>query len=248
MNKKLIALAMLCYLLEQQKTIELCDPSTPALGFKHCGKYPYQFDTIDEVNAVCLPDTPSVVLTAIEQNGKAYVRLTFGSDAQLLPIATNAVEAAALKRYMHYVNREVDDVRGYLQSVYRVLFNDVPRKQVASIQDYRIDVAEFLLSWTFGEWDIEVDLNHLIGPTAIEVFYDYRAAQNLLVITENYGQFESTHYVDLLLHSTAMGELKARAIAGVIHLSKRHFLNNVTQLPIKVKSKRFDKELVLTLK
>lgn len=247
--KKLIALSMLCSLLNGQRTFTMRDRSQAALGYDHPAQFPYEFDSVAAVNALELAGTPECVVSQIVKDKRKLFLVQFGSDEQVYPkVTAELIESMALKRYTHYVEARVDDVREFLQSVYRLLFNATPRKKIDGVRDYLINTVDFTLQWTLGEWSIETDLNHLIGATVEHVHYDYRSEDYLLVVTECYGQFETVHYVDLLLHSTPLAELRRWSENGVVHLSKKQLLVNTTQLPIVVKQKGIEKVLSITIR
>lgn len=247
--KKLIALSMLCSLLNGQRTFTMRDRTQAALGYDHPPEFPYEFETIAAVNALALAETPECVVSEVVRNKRKLFSVVFGQDEQVYPkLTTELIESMALKRYTYYVEQRVDDVREFLQAVYRLLFNGTPRKKIDGVHDYLINTVDFTLQWTLGEWAIETDLNHLVGATVEHVHYDYRSEDYLLVITECYGQFETVHYVDLLLHSTPLAELRRQTQDGVMHLSKRQLLANTTQLPITVKQKGIEKVLSITIR
>lgn len=243
-SKKLIALSMLCYALTGHRKIKWLGNEQ----FENDGRYPFWFHSLDEVNGVALSGTPECRLEEVLHEGALRIRIEFNGGSHFLPknvSMADAIESAALKRYSHFAESNVRNVREYLQNVYRYLFNAVSRKGISGISDYEIDESQSLLKWKLGDFIVEADLNILIGPTAIEIYYNFDPAQYLLIVVENYGQFDTTHYFDLLLHSTSLSEL--RQSGGVLHLTKKQLLSNVTQLPITFMPKFIEKELSITI-
>jgi len=252
-SKKLIALSMLCYLLDGSSTVELIDNQEPSLGFKEPGLYPFQFDDVDAVNRVPLPNTPHIHWVRQPKEAGDSLKITFAKDTQFrtwvdgLTASPEFIEAMALKRYSHYLKiRLGGELRGHIQAIYRVLFNALPRKHGIQVSDCKVDLTRYLLTWQLGDWSVEADLNVIVGATVESVEYDYLPAQHLVVVHEHYGAFTTTHYIDLLLHSTPMRELRKRATTEKLHLDKDTFLNNITMLPISVKP--LDGGRILSLK
>lgn len=253
-SKKLIALSMLCYLLDGQSEITFVDLQQPELGFEHSGKYPFTFASALEANELVLPNVPKVHWHQEAKKSIDNLKITFAGNVQWrkwiagLDTTPEWIESIAVKRYTHYLKTRLgDSLRSKLQDIYRVLFNGIPRKALGVPRNCVVDTENYSVSWRIDDWVLIADLNALVGATIESVEYVTDMERYLLIIIENYHSFSTTHYVDLLLHSTPLAELKRRAIDNRIVIGADLLNVNTTQLPITVMPMRSDRVLTFKL-
>lgn len=253
-SKKLIALSMLCYLLDGQNEIAFIDLENPELGFQHSGRYPFSFDSAAAANDLSLANVPKVHWHRETKKQADALKITFAGDVQWRKWIDGCdeteewIEAIAAKRYSHYLKVRLGDaLRTNLQSIYRVLFNGIPRKGFSKVGECVVDQRTYTAKWSLDDWVISADLNPLIGATIESVSYEVKPDQNLLVVTEQYDSFTTTHYVDLLLHSTSLAELKRRVRNNKLELSSDLLAQNTTELPITIKPLDSDRRLAFKL-